>query len=68
MQAVEKDGNLIITVPKNVKLVPSTGTGKTLIVASSHGFIPTGLQVDGSPVSVMVTATIKNPKYVKTPA
>ncbi len=68
MQVVEKDGNLVITIPKNAKLVPSTGTGKTLIVASSHGFVPTGMQVAGAPVSVMVTATIKNPKYVKTPA
>ena len=68
MQVVEKDDNLVITIPKNAKLVPSTGTGKTLIVASSHGFVPTGLQVTGSPLSVMVTATVRNPKYVKTPA
>ncbi len=64
MQVVEKDGNIIITIPKNVKPVLSS-TGKTLIVASSHGFIPTSLQVDSLPVSAMVNLTVKNPKYVK---
>ncbi len=64
MQVVEKDGNIVITIPKNVKPVLSS-TGKTLIVASSHGFIPTSLQVDGLPVSAMVNLTVKNPKYVK---
>ncbi len=64
MQVEEKGGNIIITIPKNVKPVPSS-TQKTLIVASSHGFIPTSLQVDGRPVSAMVNLTVKNPEYVK---
>ena len=64
MQVVEKDGNLVITIPKNAKPSPSD-SGKTLQVASSHGNTPTNLQVDGSPLIVGVNAHIKNPKYVK---
>ena len=64
MQVVEKDGSIVITIPKNVKPVLSS-TGKTHIIASSHGFVPTSLQVGGLPVSAMVNLTVKNPEYVK---
>ncbi len=64
MQVVEKDGNIIITIPKNVKPVLSS-TQKTFIIASSHGFVPTNLQQDGAVVSAMVNLTVKNAKYVK---
>jgi len=50
--------NLIITVPKNATPVPSA-TGKTRIVASSHGNVATTLMVDGKPVIVGVNCYIK---------
>ena len=64
MQVEEKGGNLIITIPKNVKPIVSA-TGKTLQIATSHGNMPTSVLVDGQAVSVGVNAFIKNPKYVK---
>ncbi len=64
MQVTEKDNNIVITIPRNKKPTPSS-TGKTFIVASSHGFVPTSLQIDGAPVSAMVNLTVKNPNYVK---
>ncbi len=64
MQVTEKDGNIVITIPKNKKPMPST-SGKTLIVASSHGNVPTGLQHNGDVISAGVNVFAKNPDYVK---
>ena len=61
MQVVEKGNDLVITIPKNAKPVPSA-SGKTKIVASSHGNTPTSIVVDGLPVIVGVNCYIKPPK------
>ena len=50
---------LVIRVPMNAKPTPSS-TGKTLVVASSHGNKQTDLEVQGKPVVVGVNAYIQN--------
>jgi len=60
-----KDGNLIITAPLDPNPKPSASTGKTLIVASSHGNVPTALEVNGQSLTVAFNAYIKNPAYTK---
>jgi len=57
MTAEIKDGNLIITIPLE-KPTPSA-SGKTLVVASSHGNMKTSAMIDGKPVIVGVNAYIK---------
>lgn len=52
-----EDGFLVIKVPMNGKPTPST-TGKTLVVASSHGNKETDVQVQGQSVVVGVNAYI----------
>ena len=54
-------GSLVITLPLNDPPVPSK-TGKTLIVASSHGNQTTELSVNGKAVTVGVNAYIKPPR------
>lgn len=56
--AVIEDGCLIITVPMNATPERST-SGKTMVVASSHGNIKTDVTVDGKPVMIGVNAYIK---------
>lgn len=52
------DGDyLVIRVPVNANPVPSA-TGKTLVVASSHGNTETDVLVQGKPVFVGVNAYI----------
>jgi len=58
MQVEIKDGNLVITIPMQ-KPTPSA-SGKTLVVASSHGNQPTAVQVDGKPIIVGLNAYIRN--------
>ena len=58
MQVEIKDGNLVITIPMQ-KPTPSA-SGKTLVVASSHGNQPTSASVDGKPVVVGLNAYIRN--------
>ena len=56
---VEIKGNeLVITIPMT-KPTPSA-SGKTLVVASSHGNQPTSAQVDGKPIIVGLNAYIRN--------
>lgn len=50
--------NLVITVPMNEKPAASK-TGKTRIVATSHGNVKTDLTVEGQQVTVGLTAYIK---------
>lgn len=57
MKAEVKDGNLIITIPLQAP-APST-SGKTLVVASSHGNTVTTATIDGKPIVVGVNAYIK---------
>lgn len=54
---IEK-GKLIIEIPTNATPVPSM-TGKTLVVASSHGNQPTACMVDGKPLIVGLNAYVK---------
>ena len=58
MKVEIKDGDLVITIPMQ-KPAPSA-SGKTLVVASSHGNQPTSAQVDGKPVVVGLNAYIRN--------
>lgn len=50
---------LVIRVPLNPKPMPSS-TGKTLVVASSHGNKQTEVEVQGKPVIVGVNAYIQH--------
>jgi hypothetical protein len=52
---------LVIRVPLNSKPVLS-GSGKTLVVASSHGNKQTQLEIQGKPVHVGVNAYIYHGK------
>ena len=58
MQVEIKGNDLVITIPMQ-KPTPSA-SGKTLVVASSHGNQPTSAQVDGRPVVVGLNAYIRN--------
>jgi len=58
MKAQIKEGKLIIELECNKKPVKSA-SGKTLVVASSHGNQPTAAVVDGKPVIIGVNAYIK---------
>lgn len=64
MKVEEKDGKIIITIDRNKKPLPSA-SGKTLIVASSHGNVPTGLKNGDDVISVGVNIFARNPAYVK---
>lgn len=57
MTAEIKNGNLIITLP--LETPTPSGTGKTLVVASTHGNAKTSVLVDGKPVTIGVNAYIK---------
>jgi len=57
MTVEKKDNKLVITMPMG-ELVPSK-SGKTLVVASSHGNKVTDLLVDGKPVTIGLNAYIK---------
>lgn len=50
---------LVIRVPMNAKPVPSS-SGKTLVVASSHGNKQTEVEIQGKPVIVGVNAYIQH--------
>ena len=53
-----KTNELVIRVPMNAEPTPSA-SGKTLVVASSHGNQPTSAQVDGKPVILGLNAYIR---------
>ncbi len=57
MKVEMKDGNLIITMPMQ-QPTPSA-SGKTLVVASTHGNQKTGVEIDGKEVIVGLNAYIK---------
>ena len=57
LTAAIEDGCLVIRVPLNPTPVRSA-TGKTMVVASSHGNKETEVQVQGQPVYVGVNAYI----------
>jgi hypothetical protein len=58
MKVEIKDGKLIIEL-EMTKPTPSA-SGKTLVVASTHGNQPTAAQVNGKPVIVGLNAYIRN--------
>jgi hypothetical protein len=58
VQAVIEGNELVIRLPLNPTPVLSA-TGKTLVVASSHGNQETTAQVNGQPVIVGVNAYIR---------
>ena len=60
MQVTRKDGKLTIVIDEESELLPSS-TGKTLVVASSHGNMPTGIQINGQVLRVGVNAFIPAP-------
>lgn len=56
---VSADGNkLIITIDLNKKPAPSA-SGKTLIAASTGGFVATEAKLNGSIINVSVNATVR---------
>ena len=59
LTATIEDGCLVIRVPLNPTPTRSA-TGKTLVVASSHGNKETDLQIDGKPVYLGVNAYIRH--------
>lgn len=58
MTAEIKNGNLIITIALNATPAPSA-SGKTLVVASSHGNAETNVKVNGKPVIIGLNAYIR---------
>jgi hypothetical protein len=57
LTATIEDGFLIIRIPMNPTPVRSA-SGKTLVVASTHGNKQTEVEVDGKPVIVGVNAYV----------
>lgn len=57
MQAEIKNGKLILTL--DMQTPAPSASGKTLVVASSHGNTPTTATVDGKPVIVGVNAYVR---------
>jgi hypothetical protein len=57
MKAEIVNGNLVLTLPLQKPPTPSS-SGKTLLVATSHGTQKTNLTVDGKVVSIGVNAFI----------
>ena len=53
-----KSGELVVRVKLNTEPQPSA-SGKTLVVASSHGNQPTAAQVNGKPVIIGLNAYIR---------
>jgi hypothetical protein len=58
MEVELKNKKLIITIPVNDKPIPSA-SGKTLVVASSHGNQKTAVIINGKAVIVGVNAYIQ---------
>lgn len=58
MQVELKNNKLVITIDVNAKPTPSA-SGKTLVVASSHGNQQTTVMIDGKLLIVGVNAYIR---------
>lgn len=52
-----ENGRLTISLP--VQVATRSASGKTLIVASTHGSLKTDLKIDGKPLIVGVNAYVK---------
>lgn len=57
MQAEIRDNKLFIEI--DLEEPTPSSSGKTLVVASTHGNIATSAQVNGKPVSIGLNAYIK---------
>jgi len=55
---IDKEGNLHLVISTNNPPVPSA-SGKSLVVASTRGNIPTTTEVDGKPLIIGFNAYIK---------
>lgn len=64
MEAKIENGILWVGVPVEKRLHESA-SGKTLIVATSHGNAPTSVQIENHPVVVSFNAFITNDDYVE---
>lgn len=64
MKVTLEGPELVIRIPVNEPLMPSK-TGKTLVVASSHGNKTTDVLVDGKPVVLGLNAYVHLPKASK---
>jgi hypothetical protein len=60
VKATIENGELVIRLPLNKTPVPST-SGKTLVVASSHGNQKTDAVINGQPVVIGINAHIARP-------
>ena len=58
MEAKIENGKLVITIP--MQAPQRSASGKTLVIASSHGNQPTAAQVNGKPVIIGLNAYIRN--------
>jgi len=58
MNAEIKNGKLVITIDIAKPPAPSA-SGKTLVVASSHGNQPTAVTINGQPVIIGLNAYIR---------
>ena len=58
VKAEVRDGNLLLEVPLLAERKPS-GSGKTELVASTGGGVLAGIEVDGRPLFVNLTAYVR---------
>lgn len=58
MKVEIKGSEMVITIPINAQPSPSN-SGKTLLVATTHGNIPSTATINGQPVIVSVNAYIR---------
>ena len=61
MVATIENGQLVLRMPLEKNPAPSK-SGKTLVVASTHGNQKTTCMVNGKPITVGLNAYIQNPK------
>jgi hypothetical protein len=58
MKARIENGVLIVEIEINKQPVPSA-SGKTLVIASTHGNVSTDVMVEGKPLTIGLNAYIK---------
>ena len=58
-QATIDQENKTLTLVLELQEPTPSASGKTLVVATTHGNVPTDVQIDGKPVTVGVNAYIR---------
>ena len=58
-QATIDQENKTLTLVLDLQEPTPSASGKTLVVATTHGNVPTDVQIDGKPVTVGVNAYIR---------